>query len=489
MLRSGFALGEFSEPLQLVYEDVTPPLALADLTALDEAGQDAAISAAIAQELATAFAFAKPPLFRILVHRRGPLEFQATIAEFHAILDGLSLHLMITELFARYASGLGRTAACEVTAPDLTFASFIAMERHAAAAAESRDFWSKTLAGAKPFLLGRTPSDDRGDKAMQRLTCQVPAATYAALQVHSKSYSLPLKHLFLAAHVQSLRSFSGQGDLVTGVVTNGRPELAGGDRVLGLFINTVPLRIGAPLPLQSWIDLARSAFAAETAMLPHRRVPLANIQRWAGAGPLFDVFFNFTQFEASGWRHVAEALGIRETRHIATDIDFGLAVDFEVDVDTGAAHIVFQYDSHNLSPDDMERLMGIYRRAVAALSEDPEQVASALAPPARDGTAAAATAEPFHAHDASPASAKSIEQVEARLRSIWADVLGRNHIDRNIRFDDLGGHSLLAVQALSRIRAETKVPLTLSEFLKNATLTELSGLISCKLDGGDHGRT
>jgi hypothetical protein len=66
--------------------------------------------------------------------------------------------------------------------------------------------------------------------------------------------------------------------------------------------------------------------------------------------------------------------------------------------------------------------------------------------------------------------------------------LGRDHIDRHICFGDLGGHSLLAVQAVSRIRAETKVPLTLPEFLKNATLAELSGLISIKMGNGGYGR-
>lgn len=490
ILRSGFSLGEFSEPLQLVYGAAPLPLTVTDLSSLREAEQETAISAAVSRELATFFDFAKPPMFRILVHRRGALEFQITVAEFHAILDGLSLHLMITELFARYAAGLGYTRKYERSAPGLAFDAFVAMERNAAAAPESREFWSKILAGVKPFRLSRSQSDGHCEKAMQRLDWQLPAKAYSLLQTHAKSYSLPLKYLLLAAHIQSLRQLSGQEDLVTGLITSGRPELADGDRVLGLFINTVPFRARpAPAP-QSWVELARSAFEAETAMLPYRRVPLGNILRWTDDRQLFDVFFNFTQFEASEWRSVTEALGIAETRHIATDIDFGLAVDFEVDVDSEAVRVVFQYDANNLSTKDMERLMGICARAIAALSEGPEQIASTLAP--ANPNSQCANAEDFtetHGNeDAGREPPADDDEVESRLKSIWSDVLGRDHIDRHICFGDLGGHSLLAVQAVSRIRAETKVPLTLPEFLKNATLAELSGLISIKMGNGGYGR-
>ena len=65
-----------------------------------------------------------------------------------------------------------------------------------------------------------------------------------------------------------MRLISGQSDILTGLVTNGRPEVKDGDRVLGLFLNVLPLRLN--LKHGSWSDLIHQTFAAEQDMLPFR---------------------------------------------------------------------------------------------------------------------------------------------------------------------------------------------------------------------------
>jgi len=62
----------------------------------------------------------------------------------------------------------------------------------------------------------------------------------------SLAAAAPLKSLLLAAHLRVIAALTGTRDIVTGLVTNGRPEGADGDRVLGLYLNTAPLRVELP---------------------------------------------------------------------------------------------------------------------------------------------------------------------------------------------------------------------------------------------------
>jgi hypothetical protein len=77
-----------------------------------------------------------------------------------------------------------------------------------------------------------------------------------------------------------LRLHCNQAGVTTGLVTNIRPEAPDADRVLGLYLNTLPFYLD--LPGGSWIDLVRATFKGEQADIAFREYPLAEIQRHLG---------------------------------------------------------------------------------------------------------------------------------------------------------------------------------------------------------------
>src|SRR5258706_16415306 len=95
------------------------------------------------------------------------------------------------------------------------------------------------------------------------------------------------------------RLHCNQAGVTTGFVTIIRPEAPDADRVLGLYLNTLPFSLA--LPGGSWIDLVRATFKAEQADIAFRAYPLAEIQRHLGR-PLFETVFNIVHF------HVYQAL-------------------------------------------------------------------------------------------------------------------------------------------------------------------------------------
>src|SRR5262249_26821047 len=130
------------------------------------------------------------------------------------------------------------------------------------------------------------------------LSATLPATLLDDLGRVAREVQVPIRSVLLAAHLRVLGLFAGQTDVVTGLVTHGRPEHEAGERVLGLFLNSIPIRVS--LTSSTWSALIQSTFAAEAPPTPHRRFPLMEIQRRSGQGPLFEVLFDFRDFHVYG---------------------------------------------------------------------------------------------------------------------------------------------------------------------------------------------
>ena len=311
---------------------------------------------------------ARPPLLRFQVHRRSEDRFQLTMAENHAVWDGWSLHATLAEIFADYAA-LRRGAEPEQRpALALRFRDFVALEREAIASPEQERYWDGMLAGCTVLRLPRWPaaSHPAASPAAGRrdlLVFPIAAALHAALRAAARAAGVPLKSLLLAAHLKVLALSSGEVDVLTGIVANGRPEDVDGERLRGLFLNSLPFRLR--LTAGSWADLARRAFTAELEMLPFRRYPGAVLQlRHHNRSP-FEVVFNYINFHAvetvlrSGEVEILGALKAEGTDQVlmAHFDHFGLQLE---------------YDPAELSPEQVRTLGERYLTVLEAIAADPE---------------------------------------------------------------------------------------------------------------------
>src|SRR5207248_9648840 len=100
------------------------------------------------------------------------------------------------------------------------------------------------------------------------------------------------------AHLRVLALLTAEDRFLAGLVTDGRPELRGADRVYGMYLNTLPFP--ADRTARTWRDLVRRTFARELEVWPHRRFPLPEMQRQGAAGGragrLVEVLFNYLDF-------------------------------------------------------------------------------------------------------------------------------------------------------------------------------------------------
>jgi amino acid adenylation domain-containing protein len=234
-------------------------------------------------------------------------------------------------------------------------------------AEEARDFWTDLLRDAEPArLLPWHPEEDDKDRAP--LTAPLPEAVLAGLRGLAAAAGVPQKSVFLAAHVWVLGRMTGTRDVLTGLVTNGRPEAADADRVLGLFLNTVPLR--TPLAGGTWMDLARQTFAAEREILPFRRYPLPEIQRELGAAQLFETSFNYVDFYVMDEARQASGVQLEGAREFG-ETNIPLTVDFSRDSAHDTVRLNLQRDSAVVNQTQLRAVQGLFLRVLSAMAEAP----------------------------------------------------------------------------------------------------------------------
>ncbi|MBJ6622109.1 condensation domain-containing protein [Streptomyces sp. DHE17-7] len=79
------------------------------------------------------------------------------------------------------------------------------------------------------------------------------------------------------------------------------PELPGVDTMVGLFMNTLPLRVRLR-PAESLAEFLRRTQSEQARLIDHQWVGLAEIQRWAGSGELFDTAMVFENYPLNSSR-------------------------------------------------------------------------------------------------------------------------------------------------------------------------------------------
>ncbi|MFG3288621.1 non-ribosomal peptide synthase/polyketide synthase [Streptomyces sp. NPDC048179] len=280
-LRSGFRHLSSGRPVAVV-----PRTAVLPWRQLDLAGQPEDWTRLLAQERRR-FDPEQPPLLRLLLARTGPGRHRLVLSHQHLLLDGWSLPLLTAELWARYE---GRTPA--PPAPYRAHLRLLAAQDPATAAGA----WAEALSGlAEPTRLA--PADpDRAAAVPHTHTVELDTDRTARLETFARSRGVTVNTLVQAAWGVLLGRLTGRDDVVFGATVAGRsPELPGSETMIGLFINTVPVRVRVR-PEESTGTLLERLQDEQSRLIAHQHLGLADIQRAAGLGELFDTLVVFESY-------------------------------------------------------------------------------------------------------------------------------------------------------------------------------------------------
>ncbi|MDZ7968662.1 MAG: amino acid adenylation domain-containing protein [Nostoc sp. DedSLP03] len=369
ILRTAFYLAEFSQPIQAVVKEVSAKVIFEDLTNLSPSAQDDYLKIFIGTERENRFDYKSAPLMRFHIHLLDENVIQASLTLHHAIMDGWSLANFLSELTGLYLHLLDRGVPALPPPPALKYSRFITLEKQALADSNQQEFWQNKLAQIPFTRLPRWPDVVSLEPKMGKFDLTLSETISHSLKALSKQLGVTLKTLLLAVHLQVIGFYSGDTEVVTGLVSNGRPTENDSDRVLGLFLNTLPLRLS--LARGSWVDLIAKTWRAEQELMPNRRFPLAELQRLNENQPLYETSFNFVHFHIYqgllSWQKVEL---IQSESLDETNIPF--AVSWSEEVAAGLLSFNITYDRQKFDDEQIKNIANYCQRSLEALIANPQ---------------------------------------------------------------------------------------------------------------------
>jgi len=253
--------------------------------------------------------------------------------------------------------------------PLSSYRDFIELEQGALKSADARKYWEDQLYGAvseQSFWKGQQKRIEA-----RRVEAILQDELMQGLKLLCVDARASMKYVALAAHISVIGLISGQKDIVTGLVSNGRPETESGEEVLGLFLNTLPLRI--QLHGQRWIELVRDVATAEAALLPFRRFPLAEIQRIGGSKPIFETLFNFVHFHV--FRELDTIKGIRVTNAGGFEqTNFPFVTTFSLDPLGEKLRLRIDYEGTFIKNEEVDAILNYYLAALHFLANESNRI-------------------------------------------------------------------------------------------------------------------
>ncbi|MFF9687115.1 amino acid adenylation domain-containing protein [Streptomyces sp. NPDC014623] len=359
VMRTAVVTEGLGEPVQVVLRDVRLEVERRTLDAADSEAAEEQARAWLAEP--GTITLDRAPLLRLAVaadphSARHFLLFRVH----HLIEDATSLRLILEELAAHMA---GRAGALP---PAPAYRDFVGHTLHQLAANDAEAYFRRELGDVTepttPFQL----VDVHGDGSRVRdLRRSLPTGLTSRLREQAQRLRISPAALFHAAWALVTAATGGREDVVFGTVLSGRLQgVPGVERMLGNFINTLPLRVR--LADRSVKDLVSAVDASLKELIAYEQSALTLAQRSSGLdgdATLFSSMINFRYFEPRRGDlgpATLEGLGIRWLGSLdRTNYPVGVSVD-----DTGTELSLNAQVDAALSPD---AVLGYVEAAVSGL--------------------------------------------------------------------------------------------------------------------------
>ncbi|NJC70660.1 amino acid adenylation domain-containing protein [Planosporangium thailandense] len=369
-LRTAFHRRLRGDAVQVVLSDVDVPWAEVDLTAHEPGRRAEELERVLAADRAERFDVTRPPLLRFTLIKRGPQQHTVLMTNHHILLDGWSMPLLFAELFELY--NRRRDEAVPPPTPYREYLSWVA--RRDLAGAET--VWRESLAGVDDATLVAPVDPARRAAVPAHAVATLSPELTAALTASARQSDLTLNTFFQGAWGLVLAYLTGRDDVLFGGTVSGRPaEIPGVESMVGLLINTLPVRVRVR-PGQTLRDFFVGLQEWLAGVMDHQHVSLSRLQEIVGTAPLFDTITVFENYpvDSAQFRHPAPGLTMTAVNgHDATHYPLTLAA-----IPGDSLHLRLGYRPDLFTSADAERLLASMVRVLEAVASDLDQTVGRL---------------------------------------------------------------------------------------------------------------
>ncbi|MBI3885790.1 MAG: amino acid adenylation domain-containing protein [Opitutae bacterium] len=380
ILRTSFHREESGQPRQVVNAEVSPQIVWHDWRAARPAERERQWEELLAADRARGFAPDQAPLWRVAVAQTGDHEHRVVFTFHHLLLDGRGLAILLAEVFA--ASDTFRIGGEPAVAPPVDYRHYIDWLQ-TLDWGDAEIFWRRVLRGfGSPTPLPGAKSVSAAAPAElsvhrgRELT--LPAARHATMKQFAHRHGLTLNTLIQGAWALLLGRYSGEDNVVFGAVRACRhTTVENAESIVGLLINTVPVRVALP-PTQSavvWLQALREFW---TALRPYENTPLTELQGWTDVPRGTPLFESIVNYQEPSWDQALRAQGgvwRRRRFGIRSQPSYPLALDA---VGGDELSLRLLYDPLRFDDETVGRMLGHLVTLLHGFTEHPEAPISAL---------------------------------------------------------------------------------------------------------------
>ncbi len=239
-LRSAFFTDSSGSAVAVIPATVQTPWTDHDLTDLEPGAQEVAISELTQDERLLPFAMDRPPLIRFTMIKRGDSSYRFVITNHHILLDGWSLPIFMSDLLALYRAG-GDPRSLTAPSPYRNYLTWL----HSQSTQQSLDAWRTALDGVEePTLLFPGAEAHGRGQVPRQIEVVVADDLMSGITDYVRESGVTLNTVLQTAWAIVLSRLTGSDDVVFGTTVSGRPpQVTGIESMLGLFINTLPVRV------------------------------------------------------------------------------------------------------------------------------------------------------------------------------------------------------------------------------------------------------
>ncbi len=373
ILRTAFVYKKVKEPVQVVQRKVEVPLQVLDWRDKTPEEQEKTLTQFLAEDRKKGFKLSRAPLMRFYLIQLDEERVEFVWSQHHLTLDGWSRPILLKEAFAAYeAFSRGETPQLPPVRPYRQYIQWLKKQDEK----EAEKFWKDLLAGFQnptPLNIDTLPGTRKGKTDYDRVSRALSAGLSGAMGRFARENQITINTLLQSAWALLLSYYSGQDDVVFGATVSGRPpEIPGVEQMVGMFINTLPVRVRIQ-PGETVRDWLKKNQALMVKMRQYEYTPLVKVQSWSpvpGGTPLFESIFVFENYPVDRAVDSQQlTLNIENVRtHARTNYPLTI-----VGAPGEHIHLLVAYDATRFERPIIERLLNHLENILRGFVEDPDK--------------------------------------------------------------------------------------------------------------------
>ncbi|MWC28632.1 non-ribosomal peptide synthetase [Paenibacillus sp. MMS18-CY102] len=377
MLRTVFRWEKLEHPVQIVLREPNIKVEERDCSALTSEESERLVAQAIDDERRKPADLAMEPL-RVLICVLDDRNFEMAVSWHHILFDGWSNGILLKEFMQAYDACLAGTE--PQFAQKTRFREFVAWQQRANNEA-NRAYWTGELAGFGDRAMLPFRSEASADASRRKVPGAFAAPfspeTTLLLADYAKQLGVTAATVLYAVWALLLHKYGGARDVVFGTTVSGRtPDLDNVEEMIGLFINTVPVRVTVDEDAATE-QLIRSVDAALRRREPHESASITDIASWGNAGGANELFETVVVLD----NYPLDALAMQGGNLAATGYQMSESTHYKLTLGirtSGEWMVEFDYDAASLSAGEIKRMAGHYLHLLDQVVRQPLQHVSEL---------------------------------------------------------------------------------------------------------------